>query len=57
MIKAVISFILFNALAFLAFAFITWEINPAYWEAETRGLSIILGSMLGSLGILISGDL
>jgi hypothetical protein len=56
MIKSVIAFIVVNALAFLAFAFITWDINPANWEAGVRALSVIIGSMLGALGALIVGD-
>ena len=57
MIKSVIAFIVFNALTFLAFAFIYWEINPANWEAGVRALSVIIGSMLGSLGALMAGDI
>jgi hypothetical protein len=57
MIKAVIACIVFNALTFLAFAFVTWEINPANWEAGMRGMCVIIGSMLGSLGVMISGDI
>jgi hypothetical protein len=57
MIKSVIAFIVFNALTFLAFAFIYWELNPANWEAGVRALAVIIGSMLGSLGVMISGDL
>ena len=56
MIKSVIAFIVVNALTFLAFAFITWDINPANWEAGVRALSVIIGSMLGALGALIVGD-
>ena len=57
MIKAVIACIVFNALTFFAFAFVTWEINPANWEAGMRGMCVIIGSMLGSLGVMISGDI
>ena len=56
MIKSVIAFIVVNALAFLAFAFITWDINPANWEAGTRTLLVTVGSLLGALGALIAGD-
>ena len=57
MIKSVITFTVVNALTFLAFAFVTWEINPANWEAGVRALSVIIGSMLGSLGVMLSGDI
>jgi hypothetical protein len=57
MIKSVIAFIVFNALTFLAFAFITWEINPANWEPITRALSVTIGGMLGGLGATIAGDI
>jgi hypothetical protein len=57
MIKSVIAFIVFNALTFLAFAFIYWELNPANWEVGVRALSVMVGSMLGSLGVMISGDI
>jgi hypothetical protein len=56
MIKSVFAFIVFNALTFLAFAFITWDINPANWEAGVRALSVTIGTMLGGLGALIAGD-
>jgi hypothetical protein len=56
MIKSVIAFIVVNALTFLAFAFITWDINPANWEAGTRTLLVTVGSLLGSMGALIAGD-
>jgi uncharacterized membrane protein YhiD involved in acid resistance len=56
MIRSVIAFIVVNALAFLAFAFITWDINPANWEAGTRTLLVTVGSLLGSLGAIIAGD-
>ena len=57
MIKSVIAFIVFNALTFLAFAFIYWELNPANWEAGVRALSVMIGSMLGALGALIAGEI
>jgi hypothetical protein len=57
MIKAVFVVIVFNALTFLAFAFVTWEINPANWEAGMRGMCVIIGSMLGSLGALMAGEI
>jgi hypothetical protein len=56
MIKSVIAFIVVNAIVFLAFAFVTWEINPANWEVGTRALSVIIGPMFGSLGAIIAGD-
>ena len=56
MIKSVIAFVVVNALTFLAFAFITWDINPANWEAGTRTLLVTVGSLLGSLGAIIAGD-
>jgi hypothetical protein len=56
MIKSVIAFIVFSALAFLAFAFITWEINPANWTEGTRAISVLIGSLFGALSALIAGD-
>jgi hypothetical protein len=57
MTRLIFVFIAANAIVFLAFAFVTWEINPANWEAGTRALSVIIGPMFGSLGALIVGDL
>ena len=56
MIKAVIAFTVVNALAFLAFAFIAWDINPANWTEGTRAISVLLGSLFGALGALIAVD-
>jgi uncharacterized membrane protein YsdA (DUF1294 family) len=54
--KSVIVFTVVNALTFLVFAFITWEINPANWETETRTLLVWVGSLLGGLGAFIVGE-
>jgi uncharacterized membrane protein YsdA (DUF1294 family) len=54
--KLVIAFIVINALVFLVFAFITWEINPANWETATRTLLVWVGSLLGGLGAFIVGQ-
>jgi hypothetical protein len=56
MIKSVIAFIVVNAFAFLAFAFIAWDINPANWTEDMRALGVLLGSLLGALGAIIAGD-
>jgi hypothetical protein len=57
MTKAVFAFTVVNALAFLAFAFITWDINPANWTEGTRAISVLLGSLFGALGALIAGEI
>ena len=56
MTNAVIVFTVVNALAFLAFAFIAWDINPANWTEGMRALGVLLGALFGALGVLIAGD-
>jgi hypothetical protein len=56
MIKSVFAFIVVNAFAFFAFAFITWEVNPALWTEEMRMLSVLLGFVVGTLGAIMAGD-
>jgi hypothetical protein len=47
MSKSVIAFITGNAVIYLVFVFVTWEINPANWSEAGRALSAIFGVLVG----------
>lgn len=45
-------------LVYLLGAFMAWELNPAHWTPEGRGVIGLMGMVLGAIvGVMTAGEL
>jgi hypothetical protein len=52
--KTSLLILIITVLIYLAISFVTWEINPAYWTQQTRGLFIIFFVFCNLISVIIN---
>jgi hypothetical protein len=52
--RPIIAFVAANALLYLGFAFIAWQLDPSQWHQDMRVIFVALGVMLGAFAALLS---